>query len=432
MQRIGLFYYLSTKKRNMLRKEDLKTGLLNVRGWRPSYLVGQEIEEDLTTSDSGLYYQQTHALVTLETALAVAPRFDLQQFQTYTTGQKKEGSIFSHSGTNWIAINDTTDTPSVGSSDWEEWTEVKARSRWLRDLTQGAALSVISSIYANKVADKTAQEILANTSLYTDPVSNTNLIVNQGHLVGLELEPARAKGVSLKINAIGLTFATPAEAITLYIFHTSRPEAIKTITVDRTIVNGNQWYKPTEEIILPFENNDLGPGGVWMLVYDQSTITAQAINTIPETFNPQCFGNHLAVRPFKFTGSFSGTLWDIDDNNYTPSENYGLNIQASVYCDPTDLFLEQKLLFERVISLQVACTVLRELAYNPHAKLTRETLNLDPRYILRELDGDDKQYGRNGLGYQLEKEKKALHLSLDGLSPVCFKRKQRKIKIRTA
>lgn len=416
----------------MLRKQDLKTGLATVRGWEPTYLTGQEIETDLTVSDSGLYYQSVHPLVTLQTVFAVAPRFDLQQFNAWATGESKKGSIYTHAGKNWVAESDTTQEPAEGASNWGEWTEIKARSKWLRDKTQAAAARVATDVYTEKVANQTAEEILGNYSLFTDPVSNSKLIENEDNtFVGLTLNPTRAKGLSLKINKIGLSFSGPTENITLYIFHTSKAEPVYEIPITRSVENGIEWHIPSadDEIILPFENNELGPGGSWKIGYNQTALSAQALNTIPE-YAPNCFGQHLSVQPFKVSG-YAGVLWDIDNTVFTPSENYGLNLQISVHCDPTDLIIEQKLLFENAVALQLGCDVLRELAYNPQARLTRETLNVDMKTILYELDGDSTSFKKSGLRHDLNVAKKAISLNLDALSPVCFKRKSKKIKIRT-
>ena len=59
----------------MLRYNDIVTGLLHLVGWQQGYTGGVQIDNDLTTSQSGIYFQQVHPLMTLENIRSIAPEF---------------------------------------------------------------------------------------------------------------------------------------------------------------------------------------------------------------------------------------------------------------------------------------------------------------------------------------------------------------------
>ena len=59
----------------MLRMKDITSTLLNVVGWSQEGYAGVDIDTALTKSETGLYFQQAHALVNLKTLQAIAPDF---------------------------------------------------------------------------------------------------------------------------------------------------------------------------------------------------------------------------------------------------------------------------------------------------------------------------------------------------------------------
>lgn len=81
-------------------------------------------------------------------------------------------------------------------------------------------------------------------------------------------------------------------------------------------------------------------------------------------------------------------LWDVENNQYTYDNNYGLNLEVTVSCDITDFIVEQRMMFQDVIAKQVAVDMLREFAYNSSVRTNRHSINASRLDILYEVDGD--------------------------------------------
>ena len=125
-----------------------------------------------------------------------------------------------------------------------------------------------------------------------------------------------------------------------------------------------------------------------------------------------------------------GYLWDIQNNQYTYDNNYGINLEVTVSCDITDFIIEQRMLFQDVIAKQVAIDMLREFAYNANVRTNRHSINASRPDILYEIDGDSSSMKQSGLSYQLDMAFKAIKLSTEGVDRVCLPCKNNGVKYR--
>lgn len=124
-------------------------------------------------------------------------------------------------------------------------------------------------------------------------------------------------------------------------------------------------------------------------------------------------------------------MWDVSTNLYTYDNNYGINLDVSVYCDITDFIIEQRQMFKSVIQLQLAADMLRELAYNPNVRTNRAVLNASRAEILYELDGDSRALHKSGITYRLEEAYKAIDFNTRGLDRICMPCKNGGIRYKT-
>jgi hypothetical protein len=112
-------------------------------------------------------------------------------------------------------------------------------------------------------------------------------------------------------------------------------------------------------------------------------------------------------------------MWDIADNVYTNTHNYGLNVDVTVGCDITDFIISQRSVFASVIQKQVAATLLRTMALNPDVRVNRNQSNASKMDLLYEIDGNTQ--GRpSGLGYELQKAYEALSIDTQGIDRICL------------
>jgi hypothetical protein len=132
---------------------------------------------------------------------------------------------------------------------------------------------------------------------------------------------------------------------------------------------------------------------------------------------------YLAISPFRVpalqTFAEYPELWDIADNVYTNTCNYGLNVEVTVACDLTDFIIREREVFATTLQRQVAVTALRTMAMNPNVRVNRNQSNVSTQGVLYELDGNP-QGRENGMGMELRKAYEALDIDTRGIDRICL------------
>ena len=123
-------------------------------------------------------------------------------------------------------------------------------------------------------------------------------------------------------------------------------------------------------------------------------------------------------------------MWDIEDNVYTNTHNYGINMVLSVGCDLTDFIIQQRQIFATCLQRQMAVDVIRTLAMNPQVRVNRNQSNATRGELLYEVDGNTE--GRvTGLGKELKDAYEALDLDTRGIDRICLTCKPTRVKYTT-
>lgn len=415
----------------MIRIVDIQDKLLHLVGWKQNYdLSNITLSDNLTQTESGMYFQQIHPLLTLDNLQSIAPDFQNYNWQVYDTNKTyKSGEVVRIEDSLYKAIQDVPVKTSI--SDTSYWTKTNPFSEWLEDKTKASIVKLVNKFINMKLADKASKSLIENKTLFDGTGRLTNKIENRNRLVGFEIDTVRSKGVTVKIDKIGLQMTEPG-SYTLYIFHSSNPEPIYTLTFEKTKANSLEWFKPKDDILLPYESVNTDAGGSWYLVYKQSELpeNAQAIykdrdwSTGPckacsrsEFLAYQAWSKYIEVHPFYIS---EDEEFDPETMNFTYDKNYGINLEVSAYCDLTDFIIRQRAMFQDVLAKQVAIDFLREFAYNPNVRTNRHSINASKLDILTELDGDANSMRQSGLSYELDIALKALSISTQGLDRICL------------
>lgn len=415
----------------MIRIADIQDKLLHLVGWKQNYdLSNITLSDNLTQTESGMYFQQIHPLLTLDNLQSIAPDFQNYNWQVYDTNKAyKSGEVVRIEDSLYKAIQDVPIKTSISDADY--WIETNTFSEWLEDKTKASIVKLVNKFINMKLADKASKSLIENKTLFDGTGRLTNKIENRNRLVGFEIDTVRSKGVTVKIDKIGLQMTEPG-SYTLYIFHSSNPEPIYTLTFEKTKANSLEWFKPKDDILLPYESVNTDAGGSWYLVYKQSELpeNAQAIykdrdwSTGPckacsrsEFLAYQTWSKYIEVHPFYIS---EDEEFDPEAMNFTYDKNYGINLEVSAYCDLTDFIIKQRAMFQDVLSKQVAIDFLREFAYNPNVRTNRHSINASKLDILAELDGDSSSMRQSGLSYELDIALKALSISTQGLDRICL------------
>jgi len=209
--------------------------------------------------------------------------------------------------------------------------------------------------------------------------------------------------------------------------------------------NGTMEWKELKDVYLPY----LGDTGAWYVVYNQADLPAgmEAVNVTKDWSREPCgtcnrgsleawreLTKYLMVSPFRVSAleTFAEfpELWDIEDNVYTNTHNYGMNMVLSVGCDLTDFIIRQREIFATCLQRQMAVDVIRTLAMNPNVRVNRNQSNASREDLLYEVDGNPQ--GRaTGLGRELKDAYDALDLNTRGIDRICLTCQPTRVKYTT-
>lgn len=433
----------------MVRAIDIQEKLLHLIGWEQNYDTSDlKISDALTVSESGLYFQQIHPLLTLQNMSCIAPDFKNMTFEEYNVEKAySKGNIVKYNELLYKALqNSVGKQPDIES---EYWVETNPFSEWLESKTKASIQKAISRYCNEKIAQGTYKTLCENRTLFDGTGRLVDVVKNKKNLVGFEIVPIRTKGVTTKINKIGLQFTEPGE-YTLYLMHSSMDAPVKIIKLNKIRKNSIEWFS-LNDIYLPYQSDDNDAGGSWYLCYFQSELPegSQAIRKNKDWSKEPCgscsrkellawmaWSKYIEVHPFFVNEELveieeEPHLWDVENNQYTYDNNYGLNLEITISCDITDFIIEQRMLFQDIIAKQVAVDMLREFAYNANVRTNRHSINASRLDILYEVDGDSSSMKKSGLSYQLDMAFKAINISTQGIDRVCLPCKNNGIKYRT-
>lgn len=434
----------------MVRANDIQDKLLHLIGWEQNYDTSDlKISDALTVSESGLYFQQIHPLLTLQNMACIAPDFKNITFPEYNSEKEySKGNVVDYQGTQYKALQKAQGKqPDIES---EYWVETNLFSEWLESKTKASIQKAIARYCNEKTVEETNKPLCESRTLFDGTGRLVDTVKNKKNLVGFEIVPVRAKGVTTKINKICLQF-TKAGEYTLYLMHSSMDAPVKIIKLNKIRDNSAEWFT-VDDLYLPYQSEDNDAGGSWYLCYFQSELPegSQAIRKNKDWSKEPCgscsrrellawmaWSKYLEIHPFFVNEELINTkdkslhLWDVENNQYTYDNNYGLNLEVTVSCDITDFIIEQRMMFQDVIAKQVAVDMLREFAYNANVRTNRHSINASRLDILYEVDGDSSSMKKSGLSYQLDMAFKAIKLSTEGIDRVCLPCRNNGIKYRT-
>lgn len=430
----------------MIRLSDIDAALLPVVGWEQSYNPAEEIDSELTQSESGLTFQGAHPLVTLENMSAVMPDDWGFQYPAWSAQQQYAAGVkVSHATGYWIAVNPNAGSePEEGNPDWKPYNIL---SDFLRRLTLNGIHTAVQTFLQGKQISRETRSLVERRTFFDGAARLKSTIDNSHRIVGIEIVPVRAMGVTTKIERIGLQMAGGTGAVKLYLFHSSQAEPVKTAVLNYTNTAGAfQWFT-LEDFYLPYIGPDTDAGGAWFLCYSQDELPEgmEALSVAKDWSAEPCqtclggsiegwkqITKYLQLSPFAVREpDWDGRMFDIGRIAYTNTRNYGLNAEITIGCDLTDFIIEQRAQFASVIQQQVAVNALRTLAMNPDARVNRHQVNATRDAILYEVDGNPQ--GRaSGLAYTLAQSYKALAIDTQRLDRICLCENNHGVKYRTA
>lgn len=434
----------------MYRLKEIQDKLLHLVGWEQSYNPAQAIETQLTQTDSGLFFQGAHPLCTLDNIRSAMPEQFVSQYPEWSnTANYPVGAKARVAGDVYEALTaNVGQTPATSPDDWKPY---NFQSDYLERETRNGIAKMVQTFINIKQLESETKNLLERRTFFDGAGRINDTIENRNRFVGFEIAPSRSMGVTIKINRIGLQMAGGVGDVRVYVFHSNKVEPYKVIDLNYDLANGGFKWFPVDELYLPYVSDDTNAGGAWFIGYNQSDLPGdmEAINVSKDWSREPCgtcnVGNiqtwrelmgFMSISPFgyKAPADFADNpqMWDMSENIYTNTNNYGMNMEITVGCDLTDFIVSQQSIFADVLQKQVAANMLRMMALNPDVRVNRNQSNVSRMDMLYELDGNTNAPRRAGLGYELEKAYKALRVDTMGIDRVCLGCNNKGVRYRTA
>ena len=312
------------------------TELKKVIGWRNWYDPAEipALAVALSSTESGQYYEDYHALVRLDYIQAL------------------------------IRSNDTL-------------------NNYLDNVETAAINQMLGDLALKKQLNNHGLSIATNDLIYHNIIRGDS-IINEGKFVGVEFCIDSKIGIKAIINRIGLYF-TNTESINLYLFNSLQPTAITTIPYANTSINSFQWITAAIELELDKGTQSPSPdtsGGIWYLGYYQNDLTGQAIkyNRLDwrNGYCNSCDGGTAASRylsiskyvkmtPFYIPSASvppTGELFDVANVRYDYTNNFGFNFNISINCDLSQFFIDNRQNLKKAIGTYVVHQILSNYVFS--------------------------------------------------------------------
>ena len=422
----------------MYRLNDILDAFLPLVGWEQGR-GSDKIDESITTSESGLYFQEAHPMLTLRAMSGIMPTDWADEYPDWNIKTVfKKDAVVKKDGKLYKSLSE-----QYGHELFDEryWVEYNVLTDYLIDLEKRGVKQVITRYIQDKVVNYETRNLVDRRCLFDGNGSIKSRVENHGRFVGFEVSPRRKGGATIKLDKVGLQFIGNIGEVKMYLFHSSKQEPVWTETFNYTANNGAmQWFTPSETF---FSFLNSGMQGNWYLGYYQDELPdyMEAINFRRDWSREPCGtcnkGDAVLWREISkwaqispcYVTDFDGNMWDIDNTFYAPQNNFGINMQISISCDLTDTLIENRAMFAKAIQLQVATDALRALALNPEVSVNRVQYNADRDKILFETEGNGE--GIRGLRGELEKAYKALSFDTGNIDQFCIICRNKGVSIRS-
>ena len=344
-------------------------------GWQIS-------DADLLQSDSGRFYDFIHPSVTIENLISVAPRFD--QIEVNAAARNTAFSL------------------------------------WLRRHVEQAILKTVDAWLNEKIGVGTAGNLLSDQRLFDKAGSISHFSFrNTTDFFGMEIVPYTSKNIAGRSKRIGLHL-TNAQTVDVELYSSDSLGRLQMTQVNHT-GNGLEWFD------LP-ATWTLEGGKQYYIGYHRSKVAGEAINGAQQ-FDYGARGmlmfpteRYYKATAFHVTTADNATLWDIADNSYTVSDNYGINLELDFTCDYTNFLISQRLKFVDLLCYGVAIYLMKLLITNPPAKINQleSKVQKNAPWMQNEIVGHKDEKRDATLKGDYDKAMKALQFDRGLIDDTCL------------
>ena len=316
----------------------------------------------------------SHPILKNETLSAIVPSFDFYNYPAWADGAYTKKDAVLSGDSYYVAIEDIIAGEIPGES--PKWLLRGSLDTFLKDKLEDATIKAFTDIINLKKSNNVLREALGDVMLYDGAGSMSDLIINKGELVGLEIKMLEDAGLEVVIRMISMQLSG-AETFNMYLWHSSQIDPVATVSINYTASYSVQWSDFDQSISYRnyAQNQD---NGTYFLGYYQADITQQAVRkrinlgTLPcgtcSNYNRVAYkkySQYVSVKAFKVSSPpASLKLWDVEDTIYVTDTNWGINLRMQPNCNITDYIVERPGIFADLVEMQLTHDLLLEVANN--------------------------------------------------------------------
>lgn len=414
----------------MLNPIPLQSCLAGLVGFRNSLDQNMpQILAALTSSDSGLYVNDQHALITIENINAVIDNTGTITLPSaWNAGTAYEiGNRVSSGGNIYTALLSSTNIVVSNTAYWTN--NGNPLSVYLQEKYNQGVIQLANKVFLQKNLNQNAKSILPETMLYDTSGNIRNTITKSGRFVGFKIA-LKDLDLGMVIRKIGLQFNEIQTGLKIYLYNSSLVDPVFVWTLDTTAAYSFQWVTLTKQI-LSFVSDTTNANSQYALGYYEDDITGMAINN-EYTFNGNggcgsCnpfntsvrknWSKYLQLQPFTVLAQYlqpDRTLWNSDYEAIIDGNNFGMNILASVFCDSTDFFCRNKDGLINALALQIAVSIIEDMGFSGRDNQKMLKVQQMANYALR---GDQTS---PGLYKELEKATMGVNFNFGNVNSDCL------------
>lgn len=301
---------------------------------------------------------------------------------------------------------------------------------YLTDKVRFSINGIMNDIIQYRQVSKYGKTLLEQSTLLNRKSYQSDKIVNQKRFVFLQIKVLDAMALATVINEIGLQL-DGAQTLNLYLFHSDHEDYLELFEIE-TINTSTAWKRIEKQ--LDSMSIESFTGGVFLLGYYQDDLTTQAINYTNFNWDVgECTScgnashyvetwkairkNFFIYPGYLASGNYEvGKFPDLKKAFWANNTSWGLNLKLSVRCDLTDFFISNRFAFKNLLSLKVANVILKEMRFSTETNFVTDELR---NMIIREVEGD-KETNYLNISQQYDRELKAVAFNIEGINGKCL------------
>ena len=407
----------------MYKATALKEALIGLIGWRQNDdTAGTQLSE-LTTSSSGLWFNDIHPLLSFDALLSLFEQKSIV-YSTWDIGiTYAKGEKVLYSGTNYYSLqaSNVGNTPDSAPTYWKEFNEF---TLWLKTITEAGIAETIDDWFSLKTNFESAKNLLEDDQLFRTSGSGSadESDLTSGQMFGFEIVPLRSLGVLARIRELSFHPNDEESGLKIELW---KANGGTTAVQDTTFTAGDTAVPVWKTV-----DWELDPESTYYLLFNKTNVDSAPINGVRDyhrddngSIRMPC-SEYLAVNACKYPSVFNNSELSLFE--YTSEDNFGINVRFDVYCDYTDFVINQKNLFKGAFLRKVALKIIRMFLFNPMAQQNRYVNRIGTDTLLFELEGDTRAKEKTGLKHEYIEQLNAIRFDKKAIASECLPCKKKR------